>query len=72
MEVNGRINYPIKAVLVDMLEKGEISLDDPNSQFCISWFVMQVANVGVTLFVSSWNAHPIPGVLIECGRGKNL
>ena len=59
-EVNQRVNYPIKAVLNDMLDNGYISLDNSCIQFCTS-FVMQVANAGVTLFISSWNNHKIPG-----------
>lgn len=65
MEVNSRVNYPIKEVLVDMLEKEEILMDDPSTQFCVSSFVMKVINVGVSSFVSSWNAHPIPGLFFE-------
>ena len=38
-------------------------MDDPTTQFCTSWFVIQVANVGVALFISSWNQHPIPGMI---------
>jgi len=61
VEVNSRVNYPIKAVLVDMLEKGEISTDDPVCRYCISWFIIQVANSGVSIFLSAWNEHPIAG-----------
>ena len=46
---------------MDMLEREEFSIDDPTTQFCISSFLMQITNVGVRSFVSSWNAHPIPG-----------
>ena len=62
MEVNKRINYPIKLALVGMLDKGDISLDDDLSRYCISWCSICVASVGVALFVSSWNEHPIPGI----------
>ena len=61
MEVNQRINYPIKRVLINMTEQGmfrQSSLTD----YCISWFVIQVANIAVTRMIASWNNHPIPGV----------
>lgn len=61
MEVNKRINYPLKEVLVSMEQKGEINMDDPLHQFCSSWLTLQVSNVGARYFVASWNAHPIPG-----------
>lgn len=61
MEVNRRINYPLKGILVDMVQKGEIDMDDSLHQFGCSWLTLQVANVGASLFVESWNAHPIPG-----------
>lgn len=61
VEINSRINYPIKAVLIEMLEGNQISTEDPAMQYCVSWFAMQVCNVCVSIFVSSWNSHPIPG-----------
>ncbi len=64
VEVNNRVNYPIKRVLIDMLEKGEFSLDDPLHCHCVSWFSINVANVGLSLFISSWNDHPIPGAIL--------
>ena len=57
MEVNARINYPIKAVLVEMEKNNEIDMDDDHVKFCVSWFSMHVANFGISLFVSSWNEH---------------
>lgn len=60
MEVNTRVNYPIKNVLIEMAEEGDIVIDDPMCQFCVSWYTIHVANIGNGLFVSSWNEHPIP------------
>lgn len=60
MEVNARINYPIKAALVSMMECGDFSLDNDMEKYCVSWFTIHTAAVGVELFVSSWNEHPIP------------
>lgn len=63
VEVNARVNYPIKCVLIDMMESGDFSLEDDQDKFCVSWFAIQVAAVGVELFVASWNEHPIPGII---------
>jgi len=62
LEVNRRVNYPLKAVLVEMADHGQLVLDDPVHQYCMSWISIQVANVGVSLFISSWNQHPIPSM----------
>ena len=62
VEVNAQVNYPIKAALIDMLEHGQISVDDDLDKFCVSWFTIKVAAVGIELFVAAWNEHPIPGV----------
>ena len=61
VEVNGRVNYPIKAVLVEMEESGEIDLENDHVKFCVSWFTMHVAHIGTTLFVAAWNEHRISG-----------
>ena len=61
-EVNVRVNYPIKAILVQMVDQGEINIDNPLHFFCISWISIRVAFVGIELFVNSWNHHPIPGM----------
>ena len=62
VEVNTQVNYPIKAALIDVLEHGQISVDDDLDKFCVSWFTIKVAAVRIELFVAAWNEHPIPGV----------
>lgn len=64
MEVNGRVNYPIKTVLIRMMENQEFSLDSDLHKFCVSWITIKTAAAGVELFVSSWNEHPIPGAYV--------
>ena len=61
VEVNSRVNYPIKSTLLSMVESGDLSLDSELTQYCVSWFGVHVAGVGISLFVHSWNEHPIPG-----------
>ena len=37
-------------------------MDDDLDKFCVSWFTIKVAAVGIELSVAAWNKHPIPGV----------
>ena len=60
VEINSRVNYPIKICLRDMQEAGDINMDDPIDQFCTSWFTIRVANIGTIAVVKAWNAHCIP------------
>lgn len=60
-EINSRVNYPIKACLIDMEAKGDFDIDADCHKFCVSWFSLHVSNVGTTLTVRSWNEHRIPG-----------
>ena len=53
VEVNARVNYLIKHVLVQKIES---DLDD--ELLCV--MVIRIAAVEVEFFVSSWNEHPIP------------
>jgi hypothetical protein len=61
VEVNCRINYPIKQILQDMEESGEISLNDPIVRFCVSNITIRVVLVGVNRHTPAWNNHTIPG-----------
>lgn len=60
VEINNRVNYPLKSCLRDMEEAGSIHMDDPVHQFCTSWFTIRVTNVGNLAIVKSWNEHRIP------------
>ena len=66
VEINSRVNYPIKARLIDMEERGLISMDDAMIKYCVSWFAIRVANVGTTIAVDSWNQHTL------CGKSDNI
>ena len=61
VEINGRVNYPLKTCLVEMEEQSEIDLESSHVKFCVSWFTIRVSNVGTTLAVQAWNDHPISG-----------
>ena len=61
VEVNSRINYPIKRVLIMMREGQEIEMTDPLTKFCVSFIACNIALVGLSKFVDAWNHHSIPG-----------
>ena len=67
VEINGRVNYPIKTVLVQMEQNNEFNLNCDHVKYCVSWFTQHVAHVGTTMFVKAWNDHRIPG---NCVRVK--
>ena len=72
-EINVRVNYLIKSILVDLVDKGEINPDYSLHYFCISWLCTRVSFVGIELFIKSWNNHPIPGKLnCECENIKTM
>ena len=60
-EVNQRINYPVKRILVEMESRDEIDMTNDMVKFCVSWTVINVIEKAVHSFVLAWNAHRIPG-----------
>ena len=60
-EVNARVYYPIKRILVDLEEKGILDMNNECIQFCVSHFTCQVAKVGMQRFVDAWNFHRMKG-----------
>ena len=60
VEVNNRINYPLKRILIRMVERQEVDINNDHHKYCISWFTIHVSNVGLKLLVQSWNNHPLP------------
>ena len=60
-EVNQRVNYPVKHILVDMENNGEIDMSDEVTKFCVSWVTITVMKDPVNMFIQAWNNHRIPG-----------
>ena len=58
VEVNTRVNYPIKSALIGMCDD---NLDDDVCKACVSWFSIKVATIGTAVFVDAWNSNTIPG-----------
>lgn len=64
LEVNQRVNFPLKTALVQMCDQEEICLDDSLTKFCTSNLTCHISRIGLTNFVKAWNAHRIPGTYI--------
>ena len=64
VEVNTRVNYPIKSCLIYLEERRDFNLDLEDHKFCVSWFAMRVSNIGTQMAVQSWNNHCTPGMSI--------
>jgi hypothetical protein len=60
-EINSRINYPIKRVLIQLEATGVIDMSCEFTKFSTSWVALKVVATPVMLFINSWNAHTIPG-----------
>lgn len=60
-EVNSRVNYPIKRILISMQENQLIDMSDSTVEYCVSFVSCNVAVCGLSSFVSAWNHHSIPG-----------
>ena len=61
-EINQRVNYPLKRVLVQMEGNDEIDMSDDIVKYCVSWMVINVIKHAVVNFIAAWNAHRIPGI----------
>jgi hypothetical protein len=61
VEVNARVNYPIKCELQQMVDDDVINLEDDVTKFCVSFVSMQCVKQGLQNVTSYWNQHSIPG-----------
>ena len=51
VEVNSRVTYPIKRVVIAMDEQRQINMDDDTEKYCVSY---------VLRMIEAWNNHNIP------------
>ena len=63
MEINTRVNHPIKTALVKFENNSVFDMANETDKFCVSWVSCQVASYGLQVCIRSWNSHPIPGKL---------
>ena len=64
MEVNSRVNYPLKSSLVWMQQNQLIDLDCPTTKYCVSLLTGILCQIGIQMHISAWNNHRIPGKFI--------
>ncbi|XP_075309265.1 uncharacterized protein LOC142370724 [Odontesthes bonariensis] len=67
-EVNNRVNYPIKAAFVNLLDQEMIDMEDNATRYCVSNLTMEVCKIGIERLAKAWNEHRIPGK----GKPNNL
>lgn len=60
VEINTRINYPIKHALCYLTNNGFLDMDDPFVKHRVSCIASKCCMVGLQNFVPAWNAHTIP------------
>ncbi|CAG2250686.1 unnamed protein product [Mytilus edulis] len=61
VEINNRLNFPIKRAIVQSVNENRIDLDDDIVKYCVSSLLLNLCRIGLKTVVESWNAHPIPG-----------
>ena len=60
-ELNQRVNYPIKRILITMENEEEINMGDEVTRFCTSWVTIWTMKGAIEQFIEAWNFHRIPG-----------
>ena len=67
--MNARVNYPIKAIMNEMVHTDIVDISDDSTKFCVSWVLCRVSEYGLKMFVNSWNHHTIPSTfLLICSK----
>ena len=70
-EINQRINYPVKRVLVQMEGNDELDMTNSTTKLCVSWVTIHVIKSSVHSFIASlWSTDHFPAS--ESMRGKFL
>ena len=69
VEVNARVNYPIKAIMNKMVHTDIVDISDDSTTFCVSWVLCRVSDYDLKIFANSWNHHTIPSTfLLICSK----
>lgn len=55
MEINQRVNYPVKEALNALVELEQLDMSDSTVKFCFSWITMRVCQAGIESCVQAWN-----------------
>ena len=60
VEVNSRVNHPLKSAFNLFVQSGDIDMSSEETKFAVSWVACRVSNVGLERFVKAWNHHSVP------------
>jgi hypothetical protein len=60
VELNHRVTYPVKRVIISMDDQGTIDMNCSATKFAVSTVLLRVCEVGMNRMVAAWNSHPIP------------
>ena len=61
-EINQRINYPIKCILIDMENNDDINMGDEMTKFCVSWVTIKVMESAIRYFIPG-SQGGVPNIL---------
>ncbi|XP_049435131.1 uncharacterized protein LOC125890498 [Epinephelus fuscoguttatus] len=61
VEINNRVNYPVKEALIQLQDQEVLNMDDNVTRYCTSNLTAELCKIGITRAVHAWNAHRIPG-----------
>ena len=59
VELDHRVTYPIKRVIVLMDQQEAVNMDDETTKFCVSYVLRQICSVGMIRMIEAWNNHHI-------------
>ena len=45
-EVNQRVNYPIKGALMELVDAGQLDIDDELAKYCVSNLGLELSEIG--------------------------
>lgn len=63
VEVNNRVNYPLKEALVQLQDQEALDMDDNIVRYCTSSLTAKLCKIGIRRAVLAWNAHRISAEL---------
>lgn len=65
VEMNQRVNYPLKRVLNSLVNDEELDMEDEVTKFSVSYLALRVCSTGSRQVIDSWNSHVIPGTRVK-------
>ena len=60
VEVNQRVTYPIKRVIIIMDDCRLINMENSVDKYCVSVVLRRICMVGLQRMINAWNSHSVP------------